>query len=70
MNLIPGQGTKTPHTVGAAKPILQLLWSLCATTREAHAPQGRAQEPCALGQRPRVPQGRSHVPQLRHDAAR
>ena len=53
---IPGQGTKTPHAAGLA-----LLYSPRATIRDK--PTHHKEEPACHNER-------SHVPQLRPDAAK
>ena len=79
---IAGWGTKIPHAAGATKPVraanyrAHALWSPSATTSEptcpgAHAPQLEREKPARRNWREaRMPQRRSHVPQLRPDAAK
>ena len=79
MGSIPGQGTKIPHAVGqlslcaTTTEIMHLNWRArvlqtaeptcsegCVTTRE---------KPTHCNERSLMPQRRSHMPQLRPDAA-
>ena len=69
MGSIPGQGTKIPHAAGQLSPRAtnyraHAPWSLCTTTREEknlHA---------TTRQKPARRNERSHVTQLRPDAAK
>ena len=63
--LIPGQGTKIPHAVGQLRPRTATTEPKCSGAR---APQ--LEKPARHNGRSRISQRRSHVPQLRPEAAK